>query len=236
MDGRGAYLSMKHHYLGESFAAWLHSTADQVIGDAFFDGTRNFTFKQYSKLLNQAFTDIESTGERVDETRKVHVLLQGITNSRLSNAKTKILATPTLKDAFEHAVNFLNQFLDEKRSISRGNKQSSSTRNISATNSSRGQDHGQDTNYRGGHKSKIKSWNKKNKTAQGNHTKAKSLVTDRYYVYNDWIELSDEDKAQVQALQNERDRKQNIQAVTFAPTPIIHQYNSVSTDADYHLL
>jgi hypothetical protein len=102
----------------------------------FYDGTRNFMFKQYCELLNQAFTDIESTGERVDETHKVCVLLQGITDSRLSNAKTQILATPTLKDIFEHAVNFLNQFLDKKRSFSRGKKQvgNNSPRNVSATN------------------------------------------------------------------------------------------------------
>jgi hypothetical protein len=58
MDGRSAYLSMKRHNLGESFAALLRSTADQVIDEAFFYGTRNFTFEQYCELLNQAFTDI----------------------------------------------------------------------------------------------------------------------------------------------------------------------------------
>jgi hypothetical protein len=32
MDGRAAYNSMKRHYLGESFAARLHSSADQING------------------------------------------------------------------------------------------------------------------------------------------------------------------------------------------------------------
>jgi hypothetical protein len=36
MDGRGAYNSLKRHYLGESFAAHLRASADQVSDDSFF--------------------------------------------------------------------------------------------------------------------------------------------------------------------------------------------------------
>jgi hypothetical protein len=169
--------------LGEYFSARLQSTADQIIDDAFLDGMRNFTFEQYCELLNQAFSNIESTGESVDETRKVCVLLQGTTDSRLSSAKTQILDTPLLKDTFEHAVNLLNQFFDEKQSIGRGKKQGGTPRNVSAsttTTTPQNQDCIQ-KNPKGGYKGyngKNKTWQKKG--AQSNHTKAKSNVTDRY--------------------------------------------------------
>jgi hypothetical protein len=42
MDGRSAYLSMKRHYLGESFTARLRSSADQVIDDAFLRWNSKF--------------------------------------------------------------------------------------------------------------------------------------------------------------------------------------------------
>jgi hypothetical protein len=76
MVGRGGYNSMKRHYLSELFAARLCASADQVIDDSFYDGTRHFSFEKYCENLNQAFTDIDSTREHVDETRKIRVLLR----------------------------------------------------------------------------------------------------------------------------------------------------------------
>ena len=39
-NGRGAYLALKQHYLGGTFQARLHSRADQIIGTAYYDGTK----------------------------------------------------------------------------------------------------------------------------------------------------------------------------------------------------
>jgi hypothetical protein len=82
-------------------------TTDQTINDTFYDGRRNFTFEQYCQTLNLAYTDLEAAGERVDDSWKVQRLLQCISDNRLYAAKTQVLETPTLKDTFEHAVNFI---------------------------------------------------------------------------------------------------------------------------------
>jgi hypothetical protein len=62
--------------------------------------------------------------------------------------------------------------------------------------------------------------------------KTKSKLSDKYYVYNEWTKLSNEEQQQVRALRNERDKKRGVQAVTFAPDPTVHHYNPVNTVAD----
>jgi hypothetical protein len=127
-DGRQAYLEIKTHYLGESYSSRVRAAADSTIDNAYYDGkSRSFTFERYCEVLKTAFTDIETTGEEVSETRKVRVLLQGIQDNRLQHAKSQVLATPALKATFESALNFIAQFLDEQKSLdgaTRGNQRS----------------------------------------------------------------------------------------------------------------
>jgi hypothetical protein len=145
-NGRKAYLSIKTHYLGERYRARIRAQADNTIEIAYFDGkSQLFTFEQYCESLKSVFTDIETTGEEVLETRKVWVLLQGITDTRLLHAKSQVLATPALKARFETALNFIAQFQDEQKLYS-CNK--TSARNISVAG--RGGTHGRSGNTRGG--------------------------------------------------------------------------------------
>jgi hypothetical protein len=122
-NGRQAYLAIKTHYLGESYSTRVRAAADSNIDSAYYDGkSRSFTFERYCEVLKAEFTDIETTGEEVSETRKVRVLLQGIQNQRLSTAKTQVLVTPALKETFESALNFIAQFLDDKKSHDTSNR------------------------------------------------------------------------------------------------------------------
>jgi hypothetical protein len=133
-NGRQAYLAIKTHYLGESYSSRIRSQADNTIENSFYDGkSRSFTFERYCEVLKTAFTDIENTGEAVSETRKVRVLLQGITDPRLITAKSTVIATPALKDTFDNAINFIAQFQVERSSHegTRGAQQ----RNVSALTS-----------------------------------------------------------------------------------------------------
>lgn len=117
-NGRLAYFAMKQHYLGESFTARLRANADKLMDSTFYDGrSRGFTFERYCETLQQAFTDIESTGELISENRKVRILMLGIRDERLATAKSQVTATPELKATFDGAVNFISQFLDERRSL-----------------------------------------------------------------------------------------------------------------------
>jgi hypothetical protein len=67
--------------------------------------------------LNNAFTNLEESGETVDMERKVRILLSGIIDPTLVAAKNQVLATATLRTTFESAVNYIAQFADRKSSI-----------------------------------------------------------------------------------------------------------------------
>jgi hypothetical protein len=191
-DGRQAYLVIKTHYLGESYSARIRAQADNIIETAFYDGkSRTFTFERYCEVLKSAFTDIEATGELVSETRKVRVLLHGIQDNRLSHAKSQVLATPMLKETFESALYFIAQFQEEKRSYD-ANK-STNNRNVSAAN--------RNSSY------------KQNKSPA--KPKRNMQVTDRYYTYSEWINLTEDQQRQVRELKaknkNKDKRKANVQ-------------------------
>ena len=118
-NGRGTYLVLKQHYLGDTFQARLRSCADQIIETIYYDGMKqNFSFEKYIETLQKSFVDLESTGEHISEERKVRILLNGISDNRLEAAKNQVLTTQALHDTFENATNFLSQVLDSKVSYS----------------------------------------------------------------------------------------------------------------------
>jgi hypothetical protein len=148
IDGRGAYNSAETHCLGEYFAGHLQSSADVILENAVFDGhSCNFTFEQYCEMLKVAFTDIASTEEEVLETWKVRVIGQGITE----NAKNQVLGTTTLKATFDKAVNFINQFLDEKTSFGSSANKGNCVCNVLSASTGRGNQGGNHGCCRGGH-------------------------------------------------------------------------------------
>ena len=66
--------------------------------------------------MNNAFADLESTGEVVTESRKLRVFMTGLKDSRLEVVKSQIQATPALQVSFEAAVTFTATFLESQRS------------------------------------------------------------------------------------------------------------------------
>ena len=118
-DGRSAHLALKPHYIGSTFQARLRSKVDQMLETTYYDGTkRHFSFEKYAETLQRAFIDLQSTQEEVSEERKVHVLLNGISDPRLEAAKNQVIPSDHLQSNFEIATNFLNQALDSKISYS----------------------------------------------------------------------------------------------------------------------
>jgi hypothetical protein len=210
-DGRQAYLAIKMHYLGESYSARIRSHADNVIESAYYDGkSRLFTFERYCEVLKSAFTDIETTGEEISETRKVQKLLQGITDTRLAPAKSQVLATPVLKATFESALNFIAQFLDEKRSYD--NSAKANQRNVSAfarANNSKGNN------------PKSKPHVSKANVTNPKHKRSGNLgVTDRYYKYEEWTNLTADQQAKVRELKANREKRaRNASATESSPKP-----------------
>jgi hypothetical protein len=106
-DGRNAFLSMKRYYLGESYTRRIQLAAENTLSTDFYNGqVRTFKFGDYVDKLKGAFSDIESTGEIIDQQRKIRILMQGISDARLRTGKATILANPGTFTDFETTVKF----------------------------------------------------------------------------------------------------------------------------------
>jgi hypothetical protein len=67
-DGRSAYLSLKTHYLGETFQALVLAQADKKLDKTFYDGTsKKFAFESYISASQHAFSDREACGDPISE-------------------------------------------------------------------------------------------------------------------------------------------------------------------------
>jgi hypothetical protein len=222
-SGRLAYLATKTHYLGDQLVARLRATADNVLETAFFDGkSRSFTFERYCESLQLAFTDIEGTGETFSESRKLRVFLQGITDTRLSSAKSQVLASPHLQ-TYNSAVNFVAQFLDQRQSLQGGGGGRNNPRNMSAFERSHrggrgGRDGGRSTYYSAGRSQAARGRGGRgerggrsfNSNYGGRYGQG---LTDAYLSSEDWSKLSSEQQTRVRTLRAERDARRNVQGV-----------------------
>jgi hypothetical protein len=210
-DGRAAYLALKSHYLGETFTTRIRAIADGRINLAFFDGkARNFTFEKYCEVLNNAFTDLESSGETVDESRKIRMFMQGLNDPRLQSAKDTITANPTTLGAlFDSAVTYVGTVMEQQSSLGKGSR----TRDVSsASTSGRG---GRGRGGRGGRGAGRGGGREHNRgggrggRGGGRH----SNLTDRYYKPEEWEKLSYDERQTVRDKRMERDKRRNVQVV-----------------------
>lgn len=220
-DGRSAYyFAMKQHYLGESFTARLRANADRLMDSTFYDGrSRAFTFEQFCETLQQAFTDIESTGEVISEQRKVRILMTAIRDDRLATAKSQVTATPELKAMFDAAVNFISQFLDERRAITNNNHGMNPPRNVSVVNANPGRGRGsggggRGTFGRGGSRNNGRGGGRYNgRGGNRNNGRGSMGISDKYYTKAEWDLLSQEEQQRVRDLRSNRDRQRGVHAV-----------------------
>jgi hypothetical protein len=208
-DGRGAYLALKLHYLGEAYSSRIRAAADNTIDSAYYDGkSRAFSFEKYCEVLKAAFTDIEVTGEEVSETRKVRVLLHGIKDKRLETAVSQVLATQELRASFETALNFIAKFADELRSLDTSNR-AQQMRNVSATSTHRGGRSG--GNNSGGRNGNRNSGGYKGAArgngrggGRGGRHNPRWKPEDRYYPYDEWVQLTKDQQDKVRDLNKKR--------------------------------
>lgn len=209
-NGRAAYIALKGHYLGETFTTRIRAIADGRISSAFFDGkARNFTFENYCGVLNNAFTDLEASGETVDESRKVRMFMTGLTDPRLATAKDTITANMATHGAtFDAAVTFIGTVLEQKSSLS---KASHSRETSSASTSGRGggrnAGRGGRNNGRGGGRDHNRGG--RGGRGGGRHTH----LTDRYYKPEEWEKLSFQEQQTVRDKRAERDKRRNVQVI-----------------------
>lgn len=203
-DGRNAYLSFKSHYMGSSYQQRIRTLADGKINSAFYDGkNRNFTFEAYCGVLNNAFADIEATGEEITESRKVRYLLNGIQDPRLETAKSQILVSEDIQASFESSVNFIARFIDSKKSYNSA-KQS---RNISSANTN-GSGRGRGNQGRG----RGNGQRNAGTAGRGNANNKKKINNtniniNRYIPPNEWMALPAEQRQQIREERSKQNQR-----------------------------
>ena len=201
-DGRGAFLALKAHYLGDATQGRLRAHADAVLSKTFYDGkSRNFSFEKYCETLNKAIQDLEDTGESVPMDRQVRILLNGIKDPRLASAVNTVLSTPSLRADFDLTINHLAQVLD-LQAPHRGIHPAQS-RTISGIKTG-GRGRGGRGRGRGG---------RGRGRGQGNIE-----ITDRYYTSEEWAALTSDQREQVCSKRSDRDRRRNVAAIQQTPT------------------
>jgi hypothetical protein len=212
-NGRAAYLAIKSHYLGEAFQSRIRAAADKVLDGTFFDGkARTFTFERYCERLNNAFTDLEQSGETVDTEQKIRIFLRGIIDPTLEAAKNQVLATTALRETFESAVNYVAQFADRKASLD-----TNRSRNLSSIQMQRGRNadvagRGRGRGGRFGPGRGRSNGRLANRVARAQN-RSTNTITDRYYSPEEWNRLSPEDQQRVRDLRTQRDRARGMSAV-----------------------
>jgi hypothetical protein len=125
-NGRAAWFALRSHYLGPTNQSKIMTRAEGDLESKFYNGERrNFTFKRFAEIHQQAHTDLEEFGEPLTEAAKVRKFLKRIQALFLNSAIATVCANPSLKNDFEATVNFLSEFIEEQnqaqlRNISSG--------------------------------------------------------------------------------------------------------------------
>jgi hypothetical protein len=112
-DGRGAMISLKAHFLGDSHVNSVKTAADATLTKTFWDGkARSFTWERFTSTLTDAFTDLADHGEPKSDAEKVRKLLSAIRDPNLRTAKATVMATAHLLGDYNEALNFFKGQLD----------------------------------------------------------------------------------------------------------------------------
>ncbi len=115
-DGRGAWLMLWDHYLGENNVDHMAMEAEKALTTCTYKGeSRNWNFEKYSisHLKNHGILEgLEMYGYKgIDKRSKVRYLTDGIKTKALDAVKTRIMLDSTLKSDFDGCVTLFKDFI-----------------------------------------------------------------------------------------------------------------------------
>jgi ribosomal protein L15 len=198
-NGRAAWFALRSHYLGPTNQSKIMTRAEGDLESKFYNGERrNFTFKRFAEIHQQAHTDLEEFGEPLTEAAKVRKFLKRIQALFLNSAIATVCANPSLKNDFEATVNFLSEFIEEQNQAQ--------LRNILSGQSGcgRGQGRGSGRGNKGrGGRSDRGVFNKGS---------TKGMV-DKYYTFDEYKSMNAEQKRHLHTLRQEAGGKRNASTV-----------------------
>ena len=126
-NGRGAYLALLNHYMGENYVHVTVYRARDILQTAVFNNrSKNYTWDKFVNRMHQAFEDL-GPEEQPPEHSKVATLCNAFQVEALQHCTSTVAACPTRSNDFEAAVAFFGAQLSALQTKNRSN-----TRNVSA--------------------------------------------------------------------------------------------------------
>jgi hypothetical protein len=210
MNGRAAFLDIKCQAEGTAATTTKKAKAYKSIATASYSGTsQRYTFDKYLETHQRAHVTLAELGEPIAETKKVDV------DPRLTTNKQTIDSDQTKLNDFEACAQYL------KASVLRTTIRHPDNRHIAAfmTKNQGGNNNG---NQQDSNKNRNPTDNNKN---NNNRKKPRNQqrVHSGHYGQNEWNQLTNDEKAEVQRLQlvkkQQRTTGRNIGEVTPQPLP-----------------
>ena len=226
-------MALQGHYLGQAKADNILSNAEHTLDTTFYHAERkNFNFEKYVTIHRKCHTDLNGLREfgypGLDPRSKVCHLIAGIKTTTLDATKNTNWASEDLRRDFDRCVDQFHTAISQQ-----GTGNESNSRNVSDVsqhggrgrggrgghNGGRGsgRDGGRGRGGRGGGRGRGRGGGREGHGrgrggrggggAPGNG--AITAVTDRYYTYAEFQNLTSEQKGEVTRLQELRDGRRN---------------------------
>ena len=197
-DGRSAVLALKRQCEGTSAVQTRKSLAYAKISSARYNGQkRGFTFDTYVQIHQSAHNTLAELNEPVPETKKVTDFLAGINDPRLGNAKDLVLADATKLNDFEACQQYFKTLIFNKTT------QEKLERQISGVTGDRKRNNKNKHNNNQGNGTGPNN-NKRGRTGNNNNNANLNNVQVKSYTRDEWMALSDAQRAKIKALRAAR--------------------------------
>jgi hypothetical protein len=192
-NGRDAYMLLFDHLLGPNNVGNMASAADTNLTGTLYNGeNKRFAWETYVIIHTEQHAVLNALKDYIyygiDDSSKVRHLLKGIKTTELDVCKTRVMASPSLRDDFSATVElystFINQMKAEKPQF-----------NVSEVIFARG-------------KAGKKSFGKRNSTGISNVSN--SLLDDRFFENHEYHALTPDQKNMLKIKRLKRLKRGNV--------------------------
>jgi len=198
-DGRGAFIALKDHYLGENNVNNMATALEADLEGLSYTGeTRRWNFEKYVnkhvEIYNTA-EDLKSHGYAgMDDASRVRRLVNGIKTDKLDSVKTRIMSDAAISKNFDRSVTLFKDFIAQKKSLF-----APPSGQIAAAGAQGGNNNANGNSNRNG--------NGNGRKRRGGAGVSGVEVQDRYYSSKEFARLTPEQKQQLKAMREKRQRR-----------------------------
>ena len=114
-DGRSAWFTLAKQLEGRTAKFSRKDVAYEILGKVKYTGHGKFTYDEYVRKYQEAFSILQEEGEPQAETYKVKVFISNITDKLLDSARDTIFGDETKLESFEATHQYFGTVLQNKK-------------------------------------------------------------------------------------------------------------------------